>query len=161
MEGINKCWEGSATLVSIMRARIFSLLLVLTSLATAQNKTINDTRCELSIPSDWIVIRSDEFAVEVGAAAHSGDRALAALVIGFDSDVSSYVMAMKHMKATVVDENESRVLLQMSPSKTGKKGYIQITKMSPLECRASITYSSDSEADAARKIAESVQPVKK
>jgi hypothetical protein len=144
-----------------MRSRIFSLLLVLTSLATAQTKTINDTRCELPIPSDWIAIRSEEFAVEVGAAAHSADRALAALVIGFNSDISSFVMAMKHMKATVVDENESRVLLQMSHSRTGKKSYIQITKTSPLACRASIAYSSDSEADAARKIAESVQPVKK
>jgi hypothetical protein len=144
-----------------MRSRIFSLLLVFTSFATAQIKTINDTRCELSIPSDWIVIRSDEFAVQVGAAAHSADRALGVLVVGFNSDIPSFVSAMKLGKATVVDENESRVLLQRSNSRTGKKSYIQITKTSPMACRASITFSEDSEADAARKIAESVQPVKK
>ncbi len=120
-------------------------------LASGQTKAITDTRCVITVPADWIESTG-------GTGAHSADRAFVVTIRGFvNAEIDSVVDGMKKMKAKVVDDSPSRVLLQM-PVGAGKTQWIQITKTSPLACRASITYSADSQAGAARKIAETVKP---
>jgi hypothetical protein len=131
---------------------VLSLLILAAGLASAQTKTITDTHCVITIPADWVESTG-------GTGAHSADRGFVVTIRGFvNAEIDSVVDGMKKMKAKVVDDNTSRVLLQMPVTGTAKTQWIQITKTSPLACRASVTYSEESQAGAARKIAETVKP---
>jgi hypothetical protein len=65
---------------------------------------------------------------------------------------------MKGPKGAVVDENGKRILL-LVPFYNGKRQYIAITKTSPWACRTSVRFSEGQEPTA-RKIAETVKPLK-
>ena len=130
---------------------VLSLLFLAAALAFGQTKTITDTHCVITIPADWVESVG-------GTGAHSADLTMVVTIRGFvNAEIDSLVDGMKKMKAKVVDDSPARVLLQL-PLAGGKTQWIQITKTSPLACRASMTYSEDSQAAAARKIAETVKP---
>ncbi len=88
------------------------------------------------------------------------ERGFAAVVRGFDSgEYQAFVDSMKQqMKGSVVDENGSRILLVV-PIFGGRKQFVAVTKTKPLACRVSVTFPAGKD-DAARKIADSVKPVK-
>jgi hypothetical protein len=128
----------------------------LAALAQAQSatKAIVDTHCQILVPSDW-----KETTLGGMGARSPEDRAFSAIVRGFKGDeYQSVVVSMKQTKGTVVDENGNRILL-LVPIYGGKKQYIAITKTNPLACRTSVTFPEGKDA-AARKIAESVKPLK-
>ncbi len=126
------------------------------ALAPAQSatKTIIDSNCQISVPTDWT-----ETTLGGKGARAPEDRAFNAIVHGFKSDeYQSAVDSMKGPKGVVVDENGARILL-LVPFYNGKKQYVAITKTSPLACRTSVRFPEGKES-AARKIVESVKPVK-
>ena len=128
----------------------------LAALAQAQTATkpIVDSKCQILVPSDWTETKLG------GMGARSPeDRSFSAIVRGFKSDeYQSAVDSMKGPKGAVVDENANRILL-LVPFYNGYKQYVAITKSSPLACRTSVRFP-ESKEPAARKIAESVKPLK-
>jgi len=137
-----------------MRCTCLVLLAILsTALAPAQTKNIDDTHCTISVPTDWVGSTAG------GTGAQAPDRSMSVVIRGFKtSEVPFVVNGLKQMRAAVVEDNASRVLLDV-PLFGGRKQWVQITKTSPLACRATVTYLA-ARADAARKIAESVKPLK-
>jgi hypothetical protein len=128
----------------------------LAALAQPQSatKAIIDSNCQISVPSDW-----RQTTVGGMGARSPEDRAFNAIVRGFTSDeYQSAVDSMKGTKGTVVDENGNRILL-LVPFYNGKKQYVALTKTRPLACRTSVRFSEGQESTA-RKIAESVKPLK-
>lgn len=131
------------------------LTIGLAALAQAQSmKPITDTHCQIMVPGDWT-----ETKIGGVGARSPDDRRFSAIVRGFGSDeYQTLVDSFKQMKATVVDENGNRILLVV-PVFGGKKQYVVITKTKPLACRTSVTFG-EAQEPAARKIAESVKPLK-
>jgi len=122
--------------------------------AKTATKTIVDSGCQISVPSDWT-----ETTLGGKGARAPEDRAFNAIVRGFKSDeYRSVVDSMKGPKGAVVDENGSRILL-LVPFYNGQKQYVAITKTSPLGCRASVRFPEGKESTS-RKIAESAKPMK-
>jgi hypothetical protein len=128
----------------------------LAALAQAQSatKAIIDSNCQILVPSDWT-----ETTLGGMGARSPEDRAFNAIVRAFKGDeYQSVVDSMKGPKGTVVDENGKRILL-LVPFYNGKKEYVAITKTNPVACRTSVRFPEGKESTA-RKIAESVKPLK-
>jgi hypothetical protein len=126
------------------------------ALAHAQSptKAIVDTDCQIMVPGNWA-----ETTLGGMGARSAEDRAFNAIVHGFKSDeYQAVVDSMKGPKGAVVDENGKRILL-LVPFYNGKRQYIAITKTSPWACRTSVRFSEGQEPTA-RKIAETVKPLK-
>jgi hypothetical protein len=139
-----------------MRTTFLALLLpLLATAALAQTKTINDTQCEITVPSNWAESKVG------GVGAHAADRSMSALLHNFQaSDYPSAVDTLKQMKATVVEDNSTRIVLEMPMAGTSRKQVFVLTKTKPVGCRASVMYSQPALAASARQIAESVKPLK-
>ncbi len=129
--------------------------LAIAAAAPAQSmRPVDDTHCQISVPADW----ADSKIAGIGARS-TEDRRFNAVVRGFESgEYQTVVDGMKQMKATVVEENGSHVLMS-ADFPGGRKQYVEITKSKPLGCRVNITFPPGKEP-IARKIADSVKPLK-
>jgi hypothetical protein len=139
-----------------MRTTFLVLLMpLLATAALAQTKTINDTQCEITVPSNWAESKVG------GVGAHAADRSLTAQLHSFQaSDYPSAVDSLKQMSATVLEDNSSRMVLEMPMGGTSRKQVFVLTKTKPVGCRASVMYSQPALAATAKQIAESVKPLK-
>jgi len=142
------------SMTTFLRGLFAAIGLAALAHAEGGTKAITDTHCQIQVPSDW-----SETKVGGAGARSPEDQRFNAIVRGFTSDdYQAVVDAMKQTKGTVVDENGNRILLEV-PVFGGRKQYIAITKTHPLGCRTSVTFA-DGKEPAARKIAESVKPLK-
>ena len=137
---------------------ILGLAFVVSIAAQAQktlstDKAISDGHCQILVPNDWTDLKA------VGAGARSTkDVGFTATVRGIpSSEYQTDVDTMKQRKGSVVDENESRILL-VEP-RGAKRRYVELTKAGPNACRATVTFSIEKVA-VARKIVETLKPMK-
>jgi hypothetical protein len=119
-------------------------------------RTVRDpaNRCQATVPADWIDVRG---GAQAGHDPHFSINLRGVLAAERPAELE----ALKHLHATVVVENDDGVLLSVPiPGGTGRKQFVEMTKTSPMGCRATITYPDASSEAAARRIAESVTSVK-
>lgn len=137
---------------------ILGLTFVVSIAAQAQktistDKAISDTHCQIMVPSDWVDLKPAG-----GRARSTKDVGFTAKVRGIpSSEFQTDVDTVKQRKGSVVDENDSRILL-VEPL-GAKRMYVELTKAGPNACRATVIFSIDQVA-VARKIVDSLKPMK-